>query len=104
MKKVVVIAALISSKLFAQEIGINLSYIDSSATPQSDFYKFCNGKWLRDTKIPESDSRWGSFNEINERNLDNIKNILKKVAADKTAAPGSDDKSTRRRELPRVVP
>ncbi len=95
MKKVVVIAALISSKLFAQEIGINLSYIDSSATPQSDFYKFCNGKWLRDTKIPESDSRWGSFNEINERNLDNIKNILKKVAADKTAAPGSDAQKLR---------
>lgn len=95
MKKVVVIAALISSKLFAQEIGINLSYIDSSATPQNDFYKFCNGKWLRDTKIPESDSRWGSFNEINERNLDNIKNILKKVSADKNAAPGSDAQKLR---------
>ncbi|HRD40196.1 MAG TPA: M13 family metallopeptidase N-terminal domain-containing protein, partial [Bacteroidia bacterium] len=56
---------------------------------------FCNGKWLRDTKIPESDSRWGSFNEINERNLDNIKNILKKVSADKNAAPGSDAQKLR---------
>ncbi len=95
MKKLLVIASVLSSQMFAQEIGINLSYIDSTVTPQNDFYKFCNGKWLRDTKIPESDSRWGSFNEINERNLENIKSILKKTAENKTAAPGSDAQKLR---------
>lgn len=95
MKKIIVIASVVSSQVFAQEIGINLSYIDSSVTPQTDFYKFCNGKWLRDTKIPESDSRWGSFNEINERNLDNIKTILKKVSENQTAAVGSDEQKLR---------
>lgn len=84
------IACALSLNLFSQNIGIQLAYIDSSYKPQTDFYKFCNGKWLSKTKIPESDSRWGSFNEINERNLDNIKSILKTVSANKTAAPGSD--------------
>jgi putative endopeptidase len=84
------LACLLGLNLASQNIGIQLSYIDSSYTPQSDFYKFCNGKWLTKTRIPESDSRWGSFNEINERNLDNIKSILKTVTADKTAKPGSD--------------
>ncbi len=76
--------------LMSQTIGVQLSYIDSSYTPQTDFYKFCNGKWLKNTKIPDSDSRWGSFNEINERNLANIKTILNAVSANKTAKPGSD--------------
>lgn len=95
MKKIVVLLSVLSASLSAQQIGINLSYIDSSTTPQNDFYKFCNGKWLSTTKIPESDSRWGSFNEINERNLENIKAILKKVSENKTAAPGSDEQKLR---------
>lgn len=95
MKKLVIALSTISSITFAQDIGINLSYIDSSYTPQSDFYKYCNGKWLKTTQIPESDSRWGSFNEINERNLENIKAILKKVSENKTAKPGSDEQKLR---------
>lgn len=81
---------LLGLNMMSQTIGINLSYIDSSYKPQADFYKFCNGKWLKTTKIPDSDSRWGSFNEINERNLANIKTILNTVSANKTAKPGSD--------------
>jgi putative endopeptidase len=77
-------------RLVSQTIGVQLSYIDSTYSPQTDFYKFCNGKWLKNTKIPDSDSRWGSFNEINERNLANIKTILNSVAANKTAKPGTD--------------
>lgn len=95
MKRIIVLLSAISMNLFSQEIGINLSDIDSSVTPQNDFYKFCNGKWLQKTKIPESDSRWGSFNEINERNLENIKAILKKVSENKTALPGSDEQKLR---------
>lgn len=85
----------LSLRLVSQTIGINLSYIDSSYTPQSDFYNFCNGKWLKTTKIPDSDSRWGSFNEINERNLSNIKTILNSVSVNKTAKPGSDEQKLR---------
>lgn len=80
----------LGAKLTSQTIGVNLSYIDSSYKPQADFYKFCNGKWLKTTKIPDSDSRWGSFNEINERNLGNIKTILNSVSTNTTAKPGSD--------------
>src|SRR5688572_8268279 len=90
LKITAVICCVMALNLAGQNIGIQLSYIDSTYKPQTDFYKFCNGKWLSTTKIPESDSRWGSFNEINERNLSNIKTILKTVSDNKTAAPGSD--------------
>lgn len=85
----------LSAMLNAQNIGLNLAYIDSSYSPRSDFYNFCNGKWLRTTQIPASDSRYGSFNEINDRNLDNLKNILTSTAADTKALPGSDAQKLR---------
>ncbi|HWY13148.1 MAG TPA: M13 family metallopeptidase [Bacteroidia bacterium] len=90
LKITTILVCALGLNLAAQTIGINLSYIDSSFTPQNDFYKYCNGKWLKTTKIPDSDSRWGSFNEINERNLSNLKTILKTVSETKTVVPGSD--------------
>jgi predicted metalloendopeptidase len=61
------IAAAITAN--AQNPGIRLNYIDSSANPRNDFYSFCNGKWQKNFVLPESDSRYGSFNEINDNNL-----------------------------------
>lgn len=75
--------------------GIRPSYIDSSASPRNDFYKFCNGKWQSSFKLPESDSRYGSFNEINDNNLKNIKTIYTEASVNKTAKPGSNAQKLR---------
>jgi putative endopeptidase len=72
--------------LMAQNPGINLSYIDSGASPRADFYAFSNGKWQKSFRLPESDARYGSFNEIHENNLVKIRAILDAAAADKAAA------------------
>ncbi len=72
--------------------GIKKEYIDETENPKNDFYKWANGKWLKTAKIPESESRYGSFNEISDRNEDNLKSILFESAADKTAKPGSERK------------
>jgi len=79
----------------AQNPGINLSYIDSSANPCNDFYGFCNGKWQKSFKLPESDARYGSFHEINNNNLKNIKLILDVASANKAAAPSTDEQRLR---------
>ncbi len=42
--------------------------IDTSVKPQDDFYKFANGHWLKNNPIPPEYSRWGSFNELIEKN------------------------------------
>jgi len=97
MKKAIVLflLALLNSASFSQTIGINLSYIDSSYSPRNDFYHFANGKWLKNTKMPDTESMWGSFNEISDRNLDNIKNILDASSKDAKAASGSDRQKLR---------
>ena len=41
--------------------GFDTATIDRSVGPQDDFYHFANGAWLKKNKIPETESRWGSF-------------------------------------------
>jgi len=79
----------------AQNPGIQLSHIDTSANPRNDFYKFCNGKWQSSFKLPESDSRYGSFNEINENNLKNIRLVYLEASQNKTAKPNSNEQKLR---------
>lgn len=81
--------------LNAQKPGIRIDYIDSTYKPQNDFYKFCNGKWLEKTKIPDNEVRWGSFNEVNEQNLKNIKTILLEVSKNTNAPKGSNTQKLR---------
>ncbi|MBA2613458.1 MAG: M13 family metallopeptidase [Bacteroidetes bacterium] len=96
MKKILLsFLSILSLNFFSQKAGINFSYIDSSANPRNDFYSFCNGKWQKTFVLPESDSRYGSFNEINNNNLKNIKIILENASKNKAAAPNSNPQKLR---------
>ena len=99
MQKLVLIASsfLFIGNAISQTLtpGINLSYIDSSANPRNDIYKFANGKWLNTQKIPASDGSWGSFNEINERNVANLRALMIEVSKDTKAIAGSDNQKLR---------
>ncbi len=99
MRKLLIITSslFIGANAIAQTMspGINLSYIDSSANPRNDFFKYANGKWLKTQQIPASDGSWGSFNEINERNLANLKAILLDVSIKSNATPGSNEQKIR---------
>lgn len=86
MKKInVLILGLIltQSSVFGQQknqipkISIEQSYIDKSVRPQDDFYHFANGQWIKSNPVPASESRWGSFNELEQQNLEKLKGILK---------------------------
>jgi putative endopeptidase len=79
----------------AQNAGINFSYMDTTVNPRDDFYNYCNGSWQKTFVLPESDARYGSFNEINEANLKKIKLILDAASKNKTAAPNTDTQRLR---------
>ncbi|MFO0321354.1 MAG: M13 family metallopeptidase [Bacteroidota bacterium] len=90
-KLIIVVSAFLSSSIaISQTPGINLSHIDSTVSPKNDIYKFANGRWLKTQQIPESDGSWGSFNEINERNLAQIKALLLVLAKNDKALPGTN--------------
>ena len=60
--------------------GINLANMDLSADPKQDFYQYANGGWIKSNSIPESESRWGVFNEIRDANQEELHGILTEMS------------------------
>ena len=48
--------------------AFDLSQIDSTILPCEDFEQYAVGNWLKDNPVPESESRWGSFNVVHDAN------------------------------------
>jgi putative endopeptidase len=49
--------------------SLDLSAIDKTADPCTDFYQYACGNWIKDTPIPADQVRWArSFSLLNERN------------------------------------
>ncbi len=62
-----------------KEITFNQDYIDKSVRPQDDFFKYANGIWVQNNPVPASESRWGSFNELDQANKLKISKILEEL-------------------------
>jgi putative endopeptidase len=93
MKKTIfktTLITLLALQVNAQNSGLNLADIDKSADPRDGLYQFANGAFLKTAQIPAQESMWGSFNEIIDRNRDNLKKIVEECAADRNAKPGSN--------------
>ncbi|MEO6456586.1 MAG: M13 family metallopeptidase, partial [Ginsengibacter sp.] len=55
--------------------------IDSTVRPQDDFYYFVNGKWIKNTEIPASESGWGSFSIVYQNTTQILKSLLDSCAS-----------------------
>ena len=75
--------------------GFDVNVLDRSVDPCTDFYRFACGKWLGRNPIPPEYPSWGRFNELNERNLNILRQILEKAAANYRAASASSVSSKR---------
>lgn len=60
-----------------QEIpAFDLNAIDKTIDPCVDFYQYACGTWMKNNPIPPDKSRWGRFNQLAERNLYVMREIL----------------------------
>ncbi|MBK6332126.1 MAG: M13 family metallopeptidase [Bacteroidetes bacterium] len=70
---------------------IDPSFIDSTVNPADDFYTFAGGNWMKKNAIPASETRWGSFNLLEDFNKKALKGLLEEAAAVKGASKGSPE-------------
>jgi putative endopeptidase len=63
----------------------NGKYIDpanmnKAVQPGDNFYEYANGAWLKENQVPASETRWGSFNILNDKTQNAVKSILEECA------------------------
>ena len=75
------------------DFGVDLTALDPEADPGDDFYAYVNGSWLKNFKIPEEYSSYGSFTVLAELSEQRLKEIIGGLPAD--AAPGSNSRRVR---------
>jgi predicted metalloendopeptidase len=71
--------------------GVDSGAIDSGVRPQDDFFRYSQGKWLKDVEIPSDRSSWGAFNVAADKVEQQLATLIEQAAADKKAKRGSDN-------------
>ena len=69
--------------------AFDVANIDPKVKPSENFFLFANGAWIAKNPIPPEFSRWGSFVELQERNLATLKEIADFAAKQGDAPKGS---------------
>jgi putative endopeptidase len=72
--------------------GLDPDALDRTADPCQDFYQFACGGWIAKAQIPADKPRWGRFQEIAERNEEELHKILE-AAKEQASQPKADAKS-----------
>jgi putative endopeptidase len=61
--------------------AFDVTAIDKTADPCVDFYQYACGSWMKNNPIPPDKARWGRFDELFERNLYILRDILTEAQA-----------------------
>ncbi|MFN5910375.1 MAG: hypothetical protein ACK45H_03480, partial [Bacteroidota bacterium] len=69
--------------------SVNADYMSKSIKAQDDFFLFANEEWVKNNPVPASESRWGSFNELEQNNKEKLTKILDGFASG-SSTKGSD--------------
>ncbi len=70
-----------SSEAPERTVFFDKSAMDTTVKPGDNFFMYANGAWVKKTKIPASETGWGSAYVLRDKNEANIHHILDYAAA-----------------------
>ena len=72
--------------------GFSISYLDRSVDPCVDFYKFSCGGWMAANPLPADQARYGTFDQLQDRNRALLRKMLETASAEKPGRGALDQK------------
>jgi putative endopeptidase len=70
--------------------GIVLENMDTSITPNQDFYNYVNGSWMKNTEIPDDRTSWGGFSVLRKSTDADVLAILDEAEKSGKYTAGTD--------------
>ncbi|HNB81336.1 MAG TPA: M13 family metallopeptidase, partial [Chitinophagaceae bacterium] len=64
------------------------THLDTTVHPGDDFFTYANGGWVKQNKIPDSESGWGIFNLVADENYAQLRK-LSEDASSAASSPGT---------------
>ena len=71
--------------------SFDVQNMDTKIKPGDDFYSYTNGTWLKNNPIPADKNSKNAFDELFERNRENIREIIIDAASAKEVIAGSNE-------------
>lgn len=60
--------------------------MDTTVSPGENFFQYAGGAWLKSTKMPGDETRWGSFDMLRDKTNNDVHALLESVSKSKSAA------------------
>ncbi|MCS6624972.1 hypothetical protein N0B44_18825 [Roseibacterium beibuensis] len=73
------------------EFGFDMTGMDTSVRPGSDFNRFANGTWNDNTPIPADRTSFGAFHVLHDRSQENLRTLIEESVAN----PGASEDAGR---------
>src|SRR5260221_14338016 len=74
---------------------LDVDSLDRGADPSATFYRSANGRWIESTPIPDARSRYGAFDQIDERNEKILRTALDEARRNPPPAASTQGKVAR---------